>query len=471
MPTVKVTKASKAPRAVSPMSLPTGAYVLMHPLLKYCKKLGVAGALDICINVEEHMFAVQKEWCPGYSTTGHFLRDNDRLLTCKEWTVPINTSTGQTTLIHRPCFGPARVFKDGTRVWYRFGEIHRLDGPAITRPDGTEIWIRHGQLDRDPAVGPAVSLPCGYRAWFSYGVLSNPAGPAIVMPRPGKPPRKQYFLHGVRHRADGPAGDDGQNNACHPYYYGGKFHRTDGPARVVYEPAGHGKRKFRLEYYLHGVFHRTGGAAVCVVDHAKRPLLAEWHLYGVRHRRDGPAYREWAPNFASSDTPLVLVREEYYDLGVLHRSGGPAIRTWRSDGTLFSEQWYHMGKLHRDDGPAESKWAPGGGLVSERWFFAGVNHRVGGPAYTDTTTIEYRLAGELHRLDGPAFVRSDGAVSTEVYAVAGANHRTNGPASHNSAGKPRNSIFGKLASQQAVARICKALTPAAPPPAKKRKTE
>jgi hypothetical protein len=36
----------------------------------------------------------------------------------------------------------AKIFSDGTKYWYKNGELHREDGPAIKYPNGyTERWL------------------------------------------------------------------------------------------------------------------------------------------------------------------------------------------------------------------------------------------------------------------------------------------------------------------------------------------
>jgi hypothetical protein len=54
--------------------------------------------------------------------------------------------------------GPALVYTDGTKSWWRNGIRHRLDGPAIERSDGTTEFYIDGvaltkeQFNRHPAV-------------------------------------------------------------------------------------------------------------------------------------------------------------------------------------------------------------------------------------------------------------------------------------------------------------------------------
>ena len=63
------------------------------------------------------------------------------------------------------------------------------------------------------------------------------------------------------------------------WYLHGSRHREDGPA---VEYAGGAK-----EWWLHGKRHREDGPAYEYADGTK-----EWSLHGNRHREDGPA-REW----------------------------------------------------------------------------------------------------------------------------------------------------------------------------------
>jgi len=37
-----------------------------------------------------------------------------------------------------------KVYSDGTKVWYLYGQRHREDGPAIERGDGTKMWYLNG---------------------------------------------------------------------------------------------------------------------------------------------------------------------------------------------------------------------------------------------------------------------------------------------------------------------------------------
>ena len=77
---------------------------------------------------------------------------------------------------------------------------------------------------------------------------------------------KHWYLHGKRHRTDGPAierADDGYN----AWYLNGQLHRTDGPA---VEWADGTKA-----WYLNSKRHRTDGPAIERADGTKY-----WYLNG-----------------------------------------------------------------------------------------------------------------------------------------------------------------------------------------------
>jgi hypothetical protein len=42
--------------------------------------------------------------------------------------------------------GPAYIDGDGTKMWYRHGQLHRDTGPAVIEPDGTRLWYHNGML-------------------------------------------------------------------------------------------------------------------------------------------------------------------------------------------------------------------------------------------------------------------------------------------------------------------------------------
>ena len=91
---------------------------------------------------------------------------------------------------------PAMIYKNGTKLWYYHGILHRTDGPAeIVRPSDTSS---------------------GYQAWWIHGKLHRTDGPAVVYNNG----REMWYENGQRHREDGPACIDGNHRE---YYIRGKY--------------------------------------------------------------------------------------------------------------------------------------------------------------------------------------------------------------------------------------------------------
>jgi hypothetical protein len=88
--------------------------------------------------------------------------------------------------------GPAVIWPDGSRFWFRHGRMHRTDGPAVERPDGTREWLIDGVHHRDD--GPAMEIPAtGQSIFYSHGVVHRDDGPAIV----GSDGQGSFFYHGI----------------------------------------------------------------------------------------------------------------------------------------------------------------------------------------------------------------------------------------------------------------------------------
>lgn len=59
--------------------------------------------------------------------------------------------------------GPAIIWEDGSKAWFKHGVMHRLDGPAF---DGNACkeWQLNGLTHRED--GPAIEYPNGDQAWW-----------------------------------------------------------------------------------------------------------------------------------------------------------------------------------------------------------------------------------------------------------------------------------------------------------------
>ena len=60
-----------------------------------------------------------------------------------------------------------RVYKNGTKYWYKNDQLHREGGPAIEYTGGANFWYRNGQCHRED--GPAIEWPNGFKTWYIDG--------------------------------------------------------------------------------------------------------------------------------------------------------------------------------------------------------------------------------------------------------------------------------------------------------------
>ena len=117
--------------------------------------------------------------------------------------------------------GPAKILMDGTEMWYRNSELHRVGGPAVIRKtrccmlfaklfykyrtdgpatfirNGNKVWSRHGEFYRTN--GLPVEYDIKECVWYSDDEYGN--GPKFTHTCF----TKEWYCHNKRHRVDGPA--------------------------------------------------------------------------------------------------------------------------------------------------------------------------------------------------------------------------------------------------------------------------
>ncbi len=71
-----------------------------------------------------------------------------------------------------------RIRPNGTKVWYKDGKRHRVDGPAVEYANGAKIWYVDGKRHR--VDGPAAVYADGDKEWCKDGKFHRLDGPAIV---------------------------------------------------------------------------------------------------------------------------------------------------------------------------------------------------------------------------------------------------------------------------------------------------
>jgi len=68
--------------------------------------------------------------------------------------------------------GPAVEYSNGRKEWYKEGKLHRLDGPAIEYSNGGNSWYKEGKVHRED--GPAREFPSGTKFWYIEDNLYSP---------------------------------------------------------------------------------------------------------------------------------------------------------------------------------------------------------------------------------------------------------------------------------------------------------
>ncbi len=72
---------------------------------------------------------------------------------------------------------PTIEYSDGSKFWYKKGELHRVDGPAVESAKGTKFWYLNGKRHRED--GPAYESADGTKEWWLNDKRHREDGPAI----------------------------------------------------------------------------------------------------------------------------------------------------------------------------------------------------------------------------------------------------------------------------------------------------
>jgi hypothetical protein len=105
--------------------------------------------------------------------------------------------------------GPAIIKKDGSKYWYRDGNLHREDGPAIITPCFMEWWINGKYISSEVAsncpfqviLTQPITYANGCQMWFKDEKLHKIEFPAVIT----SDGWKFWFENGFKHREHGPA--------------------------------------------------------------------------------------------------------------------------------------------------------------------------------------------------------------------------------------------------------------------------
>ena len=136
------------------------------------------------------------------------------------------------------------VGEDGTKRWYKDGQLHREDGPALELTTGHKAWYQNSKRHRED--GPAIEWVTGSRCWYykdiyiDSGVQPDPAlwGRVTSVEANGGPLLNGCIIDGYRSKR---------------WYKDDQLHREDGPS---VERSG-GLKEWHLDGQLLG--YNTGG--------------------------------------------------------------------------------------------------------------------------------------------------------------------------------------------------------------------
>lgn len=208
--------------------------------------------------------------------------------------------------------------------------------------------------------------------YYFNKILHRDNAPAVINTHNGD---KDYYVHGVKHRLDGPATD---HHFEKEWFVNGVRHRLDGPASIL---------SYAEYYYVNGKIHRDNDEPAILYKDGAR----EWFKEGKRHRdNDKPA--------------MVLANGDqyYYINDKRHRENGPAVIAANGTHLEYLKNNVH----HREDGPA-IKYSNGDSF----YYIHGKLHNENGPAsiYANGQQEYYKL-DKLHNKNGPAIIRPNGHV-------------------------------------------------------------
>jgi hypothetical protein len=99
--------------------------------------------------------------------------------------------------------------------------------------------------------------------------LHNTEGPAVISDG-----HKEWWIHGLRHRENGPAIEHADGST--EYYYYGMKHRVNKPA-IMIKDQSFNFTLFTHEYWFYGKLHREKGPAVLKSDGSQ-----EYWIHGKR---------------------------------------------------------------------------------------------------------------------------------------------------------------------------------------------
>ena len=212
--------------------------------------------------------------------------------------------------LHRDNNLPAMIFKDRNKLFYKNGELHRLNGPAIEYIDGTKkYWIEGVQLTEDEFKDSMDWEQ--FKEPIEYDLHGN------LIPKMEEPEEEVLYETddsgnityrnemGQLHREDGSASIS--INGSKAYYLKGKPLVENEYYKIPRIDEQGNKRWFNKD----GKLHRDNDLPAAEMENGYKA----WYIDGERHRNNGPAvvYQngsvKWYMNGKNLEHSETLARE------------------------------------------------------------------------------------------------------------------------------------------------------------------
>jgi len=97
-------------------------------------------------------------------------------------------------VLHRDDDLPSVIYKDGSKYWYKNGQLHRdNDLPAAIYHDGSQSWYKNNKLHRDNDL-PAVIFYNGTKYWYKDGLRHRDNDLPAVVKKDGT---QEWYKNGI----------------------------------------------------------------------------------------------------------------------------------------------------------------------------------------------------------------------------------------------------------------------------------
>lgn len=174
------------------------------------------------------------------------------------------------------------------------------------------------------------------------------------------------------------------------------LHNEEGPAYIL-----HSETKYTCIYYTNNKLHRNDGPCKISHDYLNKKLTIEFYFMNKLQRNDGPASINI--NYDNSD---MRTKETWYQMGNVHRNDDPAC-TEKLNNRIVNEKWYSNGVMYKEITPFTE--------ITKKTNIKKFTDQEGNVHNNEKCAYEHMIDGKqlklwyvngnLHRDDGPAFIK------------------------------------------------------------------